>query len=435
MIDCLIIGGGSAGYIAAIAAAQLNKKVVLVEEAKIGGTCLHHGCIPTKTLLHIASIYASQKQFANYGLSGTINYDATAMNDYKNSVVDKLANGIQQLLKAKNVEVIYGKAAIVDPQHVLVDDMLLEVNNILIASGAQTRTLPNTLSSDDILDFKDRGYKELIIIGGGVIGCELAQLYSLLGTKVTLLEAQSRLLMPFDKEVSQNLSLLFKKQNVTIHFNCENIKIDNNEVTFTTKDKEVHYKADAVLSAIGRVPRQINSLLEINYNLQDNGKTNFENIFVAGDCAYPMQLAHFAQASAINAIDLMFNQPLSKDLNLCPQVIYTSPEIATVGNIDSENSLIGRYTLNGHGYTLLKNQGRSFVKLVVDKEQHILLGATLMCDHASDIIQLLALAIKEKTPIEKLRELVYPHPSFVEAIDEAIMDINQQSLHTIYKKN
>lgn len=440
MIDLVVIGAGSAGYVAAIKAAQLGKQVIIIEKDKIGGTCLNKGCIPTKTLLHGAQLVKSQKHFETLGLQGNITFDQHKMNDHKNNIVTKLSDGIQSLLTGNNITTIKGEAIIIDEHTVEVNKKLIKTDYILLATGATTRKLPNTYSSDDILDFGDKQFKEVVIIGGGVIGCELASLYSSLGTKVTILEALPRLLSPFDKEVSQNLSMIFKRDGITVVTNVNNIKIDDHHITYTHKDKEYTLECDAIISAIGRDAHEIKSKISITFDkrylVNEHFQTSIPSIYAVGDCSSTIQLAHMASAQAQGAIEHMFNESITINYQNVPSVVYTSPEIASVGQYNTSNPdyKVGKYTLNGHGYTLIHQQQRSFVKLVVDTKQQILVSATLMCDHAGDLITLLTHFIKDKRPISELKELIYPHPSFVEAISEAIHQLDDTAIHIMPKK-
>lgn len=439
--DLVIIGAGSAGYVGAIKAAQLSKNVLIIEKDKIGGTCLNKGCIPTKTLLHGAKIVHSQRHFSTLGLDGTITFDQELMNNHKNQLVQKLTDGIESLLTGNQVVIKKGHARILNEHLIELDGEQIETNYILIASGASTRRMSNTFSSDEILDFGDKKFKELVIIGGGVIGCELASLYQYLGTKVTLLEAENRILSPFDKEISQNLTMIFKRNQINVLTQVSDISVENNSVTFTHRDSQQTIQADGVIAAIGRVATEVKSQIPIEfdrrYTVNNSLQTSTPNIYAVGDCSSTIQLAHLASAQAIAAVEHMFTGEIHGDLSTVPSVVYTSPEIASVGmtQVDDDSRYkVGKYTLNGHGYTMIHQQQRSFVKLIVDKETHCLVGASLMCENAGELISLLTHFIREKLPVHKLKELVYPHPSFIEAIQEAVNSLEDEAIHIMPKK-
>lgn len=340
-----------------------------------------------------------------------------------------------------NIEIIQGEATIIDEHTISVGDQAYSSFFILLATGASTRRLENTLSSDDILDFKDKDFDRVVIIGGGVIGLEFAQLYQSLASEVVVLEAQPRLLLPFDKEVSQNLMMIFKRRNTSILTNVSDISVMNNTVSYKHKGSDYSIDADAVIAAIGRQAHIIDSKIEIEleetrYRTDGSGKTSVDTIYAVGDCASAVQLAHMAQAQAVVAVEHMFNEPSSINLGVVPSVVYTSPEIASVGItvVDPQKHVVGKYMMNGHGYTSIYGQDRSFVKLVVDKEKNTLVGATLMCERAGDLISLLVQAIVSEQDVSTLTHMIYPHPSFSEAIVEAVNVIKNQAIHVMPRK-
>ncbi len=457
MYDLIVIGAGPAGYVGAIKAAQLNLKTLLVERDELGGTCLNRGCIPTKAYLRSAHILEEAKNWGVLGITGPApSFDFTAMTARKDAVVNQLKTGIGALLKGNGVELVKGEAKIVGKGKVTVAGTEYATKNILIAAGSSPLRPPITgidtdgvWTSDELLT--GRFVKELLIVGGGVIGMEFASLYVALGAKVTVIEALDRVLASVDRELGQNLSLILKKRGVTIYTNSRVSAFkrqgDKTITTFSTKDgSSIKLASDAVLVAIGRKGNAAN-LAEESLGLKiDRGqfvvdeyhRTNVEGIWAVGDIAKgDVQLAHAASAYAISAVSQMAGVASVIDLKLIPGCIFTEPEIATVGLTEEEAKARGlnvksaKYLMSGNGKTIIELAERSFIKIVAEEASDKIVGAFLMCPHASDLVGELALAISKGLTAKDVTSLIHPHPTLGEGVLEACENFLGTSVHTM----
>lgn len=446
--DLAIIGAGPAGYEAADFAAKNGLKTVLIEKNNLGGTCLNSGCIPTKTLLHTADLYHDVvAQAEKIGLSyGEFNYDMANMQQRKEEVLSTLREGIAKLMKMRKVTVLNGVGTIVGDNQISIENetekQLIEADKILITTGSIPAMPPIegaqfTLTSDELLSSTE-AYDNLIIIGGGVIGIEFASLYTALGKKVIIIEALDRILANMDKEFAQSLKMLLTKKGAQIHVKSIVTKIEQENgkyiCHYTEKDKAQTVTGDCVLMAVGRRPYSANLFgagfsVEMDRNcikVNENYQTSVSNIYAAGDVIGGIQLAHTATAEAINAICHMLGRKMVYDTSLIPSCVYTNPEIASVGMTADEAKKIGKkvitlkYAMGANGKTVLSLQERSFVKVIVEPETKLILGAQMMCARATDMISQFTQAIANKLTLEDMEKVIYPHPTFSEAIGKVI---------------
>ena len=432
----IVIGGGPGGYVAAIRAAQLGLRTVLVERAALGGACLNRGCIPTKTLLHSAA----------FGVTASdAGFDYAVMDERRRQVVEQLRRGVEGLLKGNGVEVIHGSAVIQGPGRVRVGEAIYESEHILVAVGARPALppipgldLPGVVTSDGLLG-EGMYHPRLTIIGGGVIGMEFASLYSALGAQVTVLEAMDRVLPTMDKEIAQNLSMLMKRRGVKL---CTGARVEQVMRTgeglrcaYTSKEKAETVAADAVLVSTGRTPNT-EGLCGPGVDLGlDRGaipvnerfETCVKGIYAIGDVvAGSIQLAHVASAQAINAVSMIAGKEPPMKLNAIPACVYTEPEIASVGLTEAQAKEAGiptkgsKYLMNGNGRSIIAGAERGFIKVVSHAETGTVLGAQLMCERATDLVGEFTLAVAEGKTLEELAALVRPHPTFAEGISEAV---------------
>lgn len=461
--DIAVLGAGPGGYVAAIRAAQEGFKTLLVESRDVGGTCLNRGCIPTKSLVHSTHLYKEMKTSDKYGVfADGINYDINKIYDRKNEVVVKLRSGIEFLINQNKIELARGKATIKDKNTVVVasEDKTKEfsVSNIIIATGSEPSRPPipgldldGVITSDELLnDAKD--YKSLIVIGGGVIGVEFSSVFNNLGCKVTILEAMDKILPTLDKEVSQNLSMIFKKRGVDVFTSAMVKSIEKSEnglkCNFTRKDKDESVEASAVLVSIGRKANIAGLFLDdfsVNTDrgiiVDENYRTNIPNIYAIGDVIHGgIQLAHVASAQASNVIDIIKGRTPAIDMNTIPSCIYTDPEISTVGITQDEakakgiKTKVGKFSMSGNGKSIIEDMDRGFVKLIFEEDSHVILGATLMCGRATDIISELSVAVSKKLTIADLSSVIRPHPTFTEAVTEAVEDAEGRAVHLAPKR-
>ena len=458
--DLIIIGGGPGGYEAAIEAAKAyDNKVAIIEKDRLGGTCLNRGCIPTKTLLHTADTLAHvMRHGEEMGLTGTgaLDYDMAMLQGHKTAVVDQLTNGVAGLMKSNKVTVYNGMGAIQDAHHVVVkqsdsaEDITLEAQHILIATGSYPAVppipgadLPGVMTSDDMLD-QAEPLEELVIIGGGVIGMEFAELYSALGTKVTVIEALDRILANMDKELSRSLAMVAKKsKDVDIHTSAmvKEIKEEGGKLSVIYEEKEESHSVsgDKVLLSVGRRANTAGLCEETASDIaakvlterglvavDDRYETAEEGIYAIGDVIGGIQLAHVATAEGRSAVAYMNGATPGIRMDIVPSCIYTSPEIAGVGMTEAEAKeqdievITRKYPMGANGRTLISMEERSFIKLVAEAQSHRLLGAQMMCARATDMIAQFAQAIANGLSLEDMAKVIYPHPTYSEGIGELV---------------
>lgn len=456
----VIIGGGPAGYEAAFDAAKNGIKTALVENRELGGTCLNRGCIPTKTLLHSAELFAEMKKSEALGISVEgLGVDMGKIQNRKREVLDQLRSGIEMLMKKNKIAVYYGTGTILNPHEVQVrgqgQEYTLAADNILIATGSvpsvppiQGADLPNVHTSDTLLD-NMKLYRSLTIIGGGVIGMEFASVYSALGVQVTVVEFLDRILANMDKEISQNLKMIMKKRGVDIHTSAKVEKIVEREgvlvCCYSEKDKPQETVSDAILIATGRRANTeglFGQEMEVSMErgrilVNELGQTSVPNIFAAGDVTPSVQLAHAASANARNIVAYLvhqnfaskekpFVQPYRSDL--IPGCVYTNPEIGTIGYTQEEAKKLGepviikKYPMSANGKTVLSGQDRGFIKVIALENGHRIIGAQMMCARATDMISQFETAIVNNLTLEQLGAVVHPHPTYSEAIGESVRD-------------
>ena len=447
----IVIGAGPGGYTAALRAAALGMHTAVVERREVGGTCLNRGCIPTKTLLHASQVYRDAVDGASMGVHAAgATFDMGEIFAYKRGVSEKLRGGIHGLLKSAKVDLIEGVGRIAAPGEVDVTAADGTVNRytterILIATGSVNvrppipgLDLPGVMTSDELLEGCDRLYDSLIIIGGGVIGVEFATFYRNLGCAVTLVEGMDRLLPNMDRELGQNLQQIMKKQGVEVLTNAMVQSLEETEnglaVHVVQKGAEKTVAGEKVLCAIGRraywdgvfadglTPEVRGKSLQVDENFQ----TSIPGVYAIGDASSAVQLAHVAAAQGTACVERMCGVQDHIDLNVIPSCIYSAPEIAVVGITEAEAkeqgipAVAGKCTMFGNARTVIEDPGRCFMKIVAHAETHEILGASLMCQHASDMISQISAAMVNRQTAEELRRVMRPHPSFEEAMTEAL---------------
>ena len=447
----IVIGAGPGGYTAALQAAKRGLRTAVVERREVGGTCLNRGCIPTKTLLHASQVYFDAKHSAPIGVHvGEISVDLGEMFAYKRKVSAQLREGIETLLAKAEVDVLAGTAVISAPGTVVVtgtdgESTTYTADHILAATGSVPLCppipgldLPDVLTSDQLLEGTDALYDSIVIMGGGVIGVEFATFYNNLGCQVTLVEGARRLLPTMDKELGQNLGQLLKKRGVEVLTSAMVQRVEQGEnglvVTVEQKGKEKQVAGQVVLCAIGRVPaweglfaseltpEQVGKRLKVDETYQ----TSIPTVYAIGDLSAEIPLAHVASAQAVACVNLLCGEDAQTDLNVVPSCIYSSPEIAVVGLTEAEakeqgiDAVTGKCIMFRNARTMIEDPGRCFMKLVADKESHEILGAQLMCQHASDMISQISEAMVNHLTAEQMLRTMRPHPSFEEAMLEAL---------------
>ncbi len=424
--DLAVIGAGWAGFNAAIRAKELGLKVVLIEKEQIGGTCLNRGCIPTKTLIQSAKIYSLVKKSKNFGIeisNPQINFNEIQIR--KDKIIEQLRKGMEFMLKG--IDFLNGEAQIVSRNTLKIGQDQINTKFILIATGSEPLELrglkfdrKRIISSDEILNLKQIP-KSLLIIGGGVIGCEFASLFSTLGSEVSIVEKMPQLLPGEDKEVAKKLETIFKKKDIKISTNTDATGLDLNNY-------------DLALLCIGRIPKIENLGLEkIGIKLEKSKivvdgylRTSVPNIYAAGDCTGQICLAHFAAYQGRLACENIVNPNHPKESNNynIPNCIFTDPEIASIGLTERETESqgmdikINKFDFLGSGMARIMNETEGFVKVISDKKTGNVLGASIIGPHATELIGILTLAISCRINISQIKDTIFAHPTLSEAIRE-----------------
>lgn len=460
--DLIVIGSGPGGYVAAIRAAQYGLKTAVVERRDVGGTCLNRGCIPTKALLHASSLYrASQKEFAEIGLSGENSLNWAQLHARKLAVVEKLRGGTEALLKGNKVEIVRGTGTLEKDGSVHVclnegGDCTLRAKNVLLASGSEPDIpatpgfdLPGVISSDDILEGVPAKVRRIAILGGGVIGCEFAAFYNDIGAEVELIVTSPRILRKMDKDLAMQLNSVFKRSGIKITLNTSVNAItkeaDGLHLKLDTKGREGETVADTVLVAKGRKP-YLEGLLgegvEVEMNrkfvkVNENFETSLPGVYAIGDLIGGMQLAHEAEAEGQAAVAHIAGKPVETRPDIIPSCIYTQPEIASVGLCEEEAKeqgievKVGKYLMAGNSKAIIEGMDRGFVKLVFAASDEKLLGVHMICGRASDLISEFAMAIANGLTRADLLRGMRPHPTYCEGISEAVEAVEGMSIHTM----
>lgn len=428
MYDLAVIGAGWAGFNAALKAKELGLKVILIDKDQLGGTCLNLGCIPTKTLIQSAKVFSLVNKAATFGISvSSPAIDFIKVQDRKEKVIQQLRMGMQSMLNG--VDLLNSKASIISPHEIQVADKVIQSKFILIASGSSPFELTQfkfdanrVLSSNEILSIK-KIPDSLLVIGGGVIGCEFASLFSALGAKVTIVEKMPQLIPGLDKEVSRKIESIFKKKGIQVHVESDAETIETNSF-------------EKILVCVGRIPQTQGLGLEALGIALDNGRvavdeylaTNIENIYAAGDCASRVMLAHFASYQGALAVENIFNPNNRKSITnaVIPSCVFTDPQIASVGLTEDE-ALSRGVAFNLHkshflasGMARIMDETDGFIKIISNKETGEVLGSVIIGPKATELIGILTLAVSAHLNVKVLRDTIFSHPSLSEAIVDTL---------------
>lgn len=459
--ELLIIGAGPGGYVAAINASKRGLKVTIIEKEYMGGTCLNVGCIPTKALVKSSEICHNVKEASHFGINvcKDINVDMKRVIGRKKEVVDKLVSGVEYLMDKNKINVIRGSASFICEKQVAVkgkDNYIITAKDIIIATGSKISNvnipgidLPFVLNSTTALSCTDLP-NSCTIIGGGVIGMEFAFIYRNLGVEVTVVEFMDRLLTMVDKEISEEIKKIAKDVGINVYTSAKVSKIQkaNNGqaiITYENKDGENLIISDKVLVAIGRQPNLDGLDIEKSgVKLNDKGRgiavdkymrTNVEHIYAIGDVTNIIQLAHVASHQGITAIDNILGKEKAMSYAAVPNVIFTSPEIASVGLTEDEckekgfDVSVGKFEFMSNGKALTMDEPRGFIKLIKHNETNKIIGGTIIGAEASTLISTVTLAIANGLTDEEIRETIFAHPTTAEIIHEAAYGLGIGTLH------
>lgn len=447
-VDVLVIGAGPGGYVAAIRAAQMGKNVTVIERGAVGGVCLNVGCIPSKAMIHASHTYDHAKSSSNMGINvENVTVDFTKVQEWKAGIVKQLTGGVSSLFKGNKIQVIEGEALFVSPNEVRVfhgyDVNRYKFNHCIIATGSRPIELPafpfgkRVLSSTEALSLPEIP-KSMVVIGGGYIGIELGSVYARFGTQVTILEGSDQILPGFEPEMTRLVERKLKKNNVEIHTKAlaqgMEEKADGVIVKAEVKGEVKSFEADYVLVTVGRRPNTNElGLADIGIELTDRGlvvvdkqgQTSIPNIYAIGDIVAGPALAHKASYEGKVAAEAIAGHPAEVDYKAIPAVVFSDPEIASVGLSEKEakeqgiSYVAGRFPFAANGRALSVNEGEGFVKLIAEKETNLVLGAQIVGPDASNIIAEIALAIEMGATLEDIELTIHAHPTLAEVTMEA----------------
>ena len=449
--DIVILGGGSGGYACALRAAELGKTVVLIERDKVGGTCLHRGCIPTKALLHAAEVADHARDAASVGVLATLNgIDMPAVNAYKDKVVDRLWKGLQGTLASRKVEVVYGDGRLVSPTEVAVGDQIFQGAHVVLATGSAPRSLPGlaidgvrVITSDQALTL-DRVPASAVILGGGVIGVEFASVWRSFGAEVTIVEMLPHLLPPEEESSSKLLERAFRKRGIAYHLGVRftDVKETATGVSVSLENGKT-LDAEVLLVAVGRGPVSAGLGYEEAGVATDRGfvlvdehwPTSVPTISAVGDLTPGLQLAHVGFAEGIGVAERVAGLPVSPiDYDGVPRVTYSDPEVASVGITSATAAERGieitevTYNLGGNGKSvILQTQGAA--KVIAAANGGPVLGVHLVGARVGELIAEGQLIYNWEAVPADVAQLIHPHPTQSEAIGEAHLALAGKPLH------
>ncbi len=461
-MDILVIGGGPGGYVAAIAAAKRGAKVTLVEKDMLGGTCLNRGCIPTKAILHSAKLFHEAKSFAELGIvTSEPQVDYAAVVRRKEGIVKQLRGGVEFLLGKAGVQVIKGGARFLSRDKVAVKtaegEIGLEAKNVIIATGSAPCDLPflqadgkNIIHSDHALALCELP-KSMVVIGGGVIGCEFAQAFARLGVTVTILEALGSLVATMDGDLSALMARVLKKDGVDIHLSCRVQGAQDTGagvcVTYTESDgTQKSVTAGKVLVATGRRAvadgldaHEAGVAMDERGNIPVDGgcRTNVSGIYAIGDVTGGIQLAHVASHQAEIAVENIFGGEEELDERIIPYCIYTSPEMASMGYTEQKASAAGyavktgMFAASANGRSMIEGMRDGFSKAVLDAGDGTVLGIHLAGPNVTEMVSPFAGVIKFEATGEDVAQMVFAHPTVSEFIRESILDADKKAIHKV----
>ena len=458
MYDLAIIGGGPGGYVAAERAGAAGLKVVLFEKKSLGGVCLNEGCIPTKTLLYSAKVYNYAVNGDHYGVY--VEKPAFKYNEFverKDKVVRKLVGGIKAAMKGYKVEVVNADAVIAgrgaDGITVKAADTDYIAKNLLICTGSEAAVPPFPglkeagdviVTNREILALKEQP-KEVVIIGGGVIGMEFAAFFNTLGTKVTVVEMLPKILGPLDDEISSMLQKIYEKRGINFCLRCKVTGIEGNTVVYEDPEGKVcRVSGDKILVSVGRRANfngigleNIGVELALNpagrpcgIKVDEHMRTNVPNVYAAGDVTGFSMLAHTASREGEVAVNNILGSKDVMRYNAIPGVVYTNPEVAGVGVTEEEAKKKGldykvvKLPMAYSGRFVAENEGgEGICKLIVGAKYHEILGVHMLGNPCSEILQSMCIAIEQEMTVEQIKEVVFPHPTVSEIIKETAFSL------------
>jgi dihydrolipoamide dehydrogenase len=460
--DVAVVGAGPGGYVAAIRCGQLGLRTVVIDEGRLGGVCLNVGCIPSKAIISAAKDYKHAVQGADKGLTfADPIVDMAKLVKWKQSVVDKLTNGVAGLLKANKVEMVSGRASFTGPSSLEVvsgkEKRAIQAKHVIVATGSSTIEIPGfrfdeqrILSSTGALELREVP-RHLVVIGGGVIGLELGCAYANLGSKVTVVEMMDQLVPGVDADVAKGLERILKRKGFAVHLKAraKEAKVGPSgvKVTFEANGAEQALECDYVLVSVGRRPNTKGLGLEkAGVRLDDRGfvptdaqkRTNVPTIFAIGDITHGPMLAHKASKEGLVAAEsIAGRRGAAADWATIPGVIFTDPEIATAGMTEAQAKAaghavkVGTFQVGALGRAMAASETDGFYKVIADAKTDLLLGVHILGPGASDLISEAALALEMGATAEDLALTVHPHPTLSEGLMEASEALHGRAIHAV----
>lgn len=447
MKDIIIIGAGPGGYELALKASKSGLSTLLIEKDNVGGTCLNYGCIPTKSYYQNAKILNEVKKAEIFGITGDFSFDFNETYKRKEKVVSDLIKGIEYLLNKQNVELVKGTAKIVDKNSVQVNDTIYEAKNIVIATGSSSVrlnlpgfNLEGVIDSTDLLSLQSVPEK-LVIIGGGVIGIEMATIFATFGSEVEVIEMCDTILPILDLEISKRLQSYLKQNKIKIHTKSKVTSINKLEdseqliIHYIEKEKEETTTASKVLLSIGRKPNLDNLGLDevgIVYNKKgivtdDNFKTNIDNIYAIGDVTGKTMLAHSATYSGYHVLNNILGVKDKIKFNIVPSCVFTFPELASIGLTEEEaknmniDYKVSKSMYRASGKAVAMNEVEGFIKVIVSNEK--IIGVHIIGYDASNLISQVLPLINENISIVNIKDYIFAHPTLAEIFANAIHEL------------
>lgn len=452
MYDIAVIGAGPGGYVAAVRAAQLGAKVVLIENNHLGGTCLNWGCIPSKATLTCADKYNSIKKFSKFGIefeNASFNYKKVC--ERKWFVVDKMRKNLTQLIKSYKIDVVFGEACIETPNKLKVingsEETFVEFKNLIIATGSRPTSLPGLqIDHEFILDTNDimkleKLPESVLVVGTGPSGVEWTRIFEIFGTKVTLVDMAPNLVPICDKSISERLERIFKIKKIECYTGTKIKEIIDKKVTLDN-GKEIN--PELIFVAAGRTPNtEIKGIEQLNLSMNgrymkvdNNMKTSAENVYGIGDVNGLLPLAHTASHQGLVAVEhILLNKEGNINYEAIPHIIYGNPELCAVGL--REEDLIRKkieyksstFPISAGGKYFIEDELEGFVKVLASPDGNKIFGVHIVADHGGDLIQQAAIAIKNNLTVEQLQETVFAHPTYSETLFEAFLGLDNRALH------
>ncbi len=463
--DIVVIGGGPAGYVAAIRAAQLGGKVTVIENDKLGGTCLNRGCIPSKSLLHSVELYQTMKNAEQFGIKATeVSFDLAKMQSRKSRTVATLVGGVQSLLNGNKVEVIKGRATLTPSREVEVDTgqgekQTIRSKKILLATGAKPIKLPipgadspkGIIDAESILDL-DYVPRSLLMIGGGVIGVEMATILAKLGGKITIVEMLPHILPAEDAELTTVLAHALKEDGVQLYEGAKVTSIEDSAggktATISTAEGEQKVKTEIVAIGVGYIPNVDGLGLDQagvaagkgGIQVNERMETSAPNIYAAGDAIGGIMLAYVAMEEGTVAAENALGKNSTIDYQAVPRCTFTLPELASVGLTKEEATAqgyqvqVGKFPFSANSMATILGERQGLIKIIAEQKYGQILGVHIAGPRATDLIAEAALAMKMDATPQEIVATVHAHPTLSEALREAALDVSGETIHFLAKK-